>query len=101
MGIFSGKKKGAVPHTDTPLYQFQPGTKVQADSVLSWGFDMPTTLPVLLDRGPGRVAGSLNVFQSGPQLFSPLSIPTSGFGGTQTGKFVLSPLVDNSVSSTD
>lgn len=95
MARFLRSKKGQVPHTDTNLVAYQPGIKVQDDSILSWAFDMSTTLPVLLARGPGRTAGMLGVFPGYTQPWATLAIPTNSFGGSQAGKFVLSPLVDN------
>ncbi len=88
--------KGLVPHPSTPLVQYQPGIKVQADSILSWAFDMPTTLPVILFRGAGRVAGALAVVAQSPQPWAPLAIPVNSWGGSQAGTFIFNPLVDNS-----
>lgn len=88
--------KPIIPHTDTNLVHYQAGVKVQADSVLSWAFDMPTTLPTILYRGAGRVAGMLSVFPTSPQMWSPLAIPTNSFGGSQAGKFTFAPLTDTS-----
>jgi hypothetical protein len=94
---FARGSKGLVPHTTAPqIVHYQPGIKVMDDSVLSWGFDMPTTLPVIVFRGAGRVAGMLGVLANAPQNWSPLAIPTNSYGGSQAGKFILSPLVDTS-----
>lgn len=94
MARFRPGSKGLVPHPTTNLVQYSPGIKVQDDSILSWAFDMPTTLPVILFRGAGRVAGALAVVAQSPQPWAPLAIPVNSFGGSQAGKFAFAPLTD-------
>lgn len=91
--------KPIIPHTDTSLVHYQAGIKVMDDSVLTWAFDAPTTLPVILYRGAGRVAGALAVVATAPQPWAPLAIPVNSFGGSQAGKFTFQPLVDNGTES--
>lgn len=95
MARFLPGKKGQIKHPTAPLsYHYQPGIKIMDDSVLTLAFDMPTTLPTILARGPGRTAGMLGVFPGYTQPWATLAIPVNSFGGSQAGKFVLSPLVD-------
>lgn len=93
MARFGKGKAGQVPHTSAPdLYHYQPGIKIMSDNVLTWAFDSPQTLPLLVFRGAGRVAGMLGVLANAPQVVAPLAIPTNSFGGLQTGGIQFSPL---------
>ena len=67
--------------------RFDPGA--QAESFLPL-----TTLPSLVYRGIGRIAGALNVFQY-PQVQFNLQAGIVGVGGVAAGQYILQPLVDN------
>lgn len=67
--------------------RFDPGAQAEAFLPL-------TTLPALVFRGIGRVAGALNVFQH-PQVRFNYQTGIQGVGGLQAGQYILQPLVDN------
>lgn len=66
--------------------RFDPGAPAEV-------FEQVFSLPVILFRGRGRVAGTLNKFQP-PQVNVTPVLGVQGLAGIQAGQYVGQPLID-------
>lgn len=74
------------------LYQYRLGKRFDPGAMAE-AFDPLFTLPMILFRGAGRLAGALNVF-SHPQVWFNQQQGIQGVGGLQAGFLVSQPLID-------
>lgn len=78
-------------HPDTNLYSFHPGP-IFTNGAAEMVFNQETTLPAIVARGAGRVAGSYSILQPA-QLRVQHSVPVVGIGGLQAGQIALQGLM--------
>lgn len=92
--IFKSAKLPKSASKGTPIYDYSLGRRFDPGAPAEV-FQPTLRNPVYLFRGPGRVAGFLQVLQP-PQVQFVAQVGTQGLGGVQVGQLYGQPLLDPS-----